>query len=40
MSYTFVKQHDMTDCAAACISMISKHHGLKLYIMIRKIEFI
>lgn len=33
MYYTFVKQHDMTDCAAACISMISKHYGLKLPIM-------
>lgn len=37
MYYTYVKQHDMTDCAAACISMISKHYGLKLSIMkIRK----
>ncbi len=37
MRYACVKQHDTTDCAAACIATISKHYGLKLPIMkIRK----
>jgi ATP-binding cassette, subfamily C, bacteriocin exporter len=26
--YVLVKQHDMTDCAAACLAMIAKHYGL------------
>lgn len=26
MRYTFVKQHDATDCAAACLSMICLHY--------------
>ena len=27
MRYTFVKQHDMTDCAAACMAMVCLHYG-------------
>ena len=30
MKYYCVKQHDITDCGAACIATISKQHGLKL----------
>lgn len=26
MKYTFIKQHDMTDCAAACIAMVCLHY--------------
>lgn len=26
MKYTYVKQHDMTDCAAACLAMICLHY--------------
>lgn len=26
MKYTFVKQHDITDCAAACIAMVCLHY--------------
>ncbi len=26
MRYTFVKQHDYTDCAAACMAMICMHY--------------
>src|SRR5262245_57165133 len=25
--YPFVAQHDQTDCAAACLAMITKYHG-------------
>lgn len=28
--YYCIKQHDSTDCAAACIATISKQHGLKI----------
>lgn len=27
MKYTFVKQHDETDCAAACLAMVCLHYG-------------
>ena len=30
--YICVKQHDMKDCGAACLSTISKTYGLKLQI--------
>ena len=30
MKYYCIKQHDITDCGAACIATISKQHGLKL----------
>jgi ABC-type bacteriocin transporter len=30
--YVCVKQHDITDCAAACLATISKQYGLKLSI--------
>lgn len=26
MKYTFVKQNDMTDCAAACLAMVCLHY--------------
>ena len=26
MKYTFVKQHDITDCAAACMAMVCLHY--------------
>ena len=26
MKYTFVKQHDITDCAAACLAMVCLHY--------------
>ncbi|MDD3841061.1 MAG: cysteine peptidase family C39 domain-containing protein [Clostridia bacterium] len=26
MRYTFVKQHDVTDCAAACLAMVCLHY--------------
>jgi ABC-type bacteriocin/lantibiotic exporter with double-glycine peptidase domain len=26
MRYTFVKQHDITDCAAACLAMVCLHY--------------
>ena len=29
MRYTFVKQHDATDCAAACLAMICLHYKKK-----------
>ena len=28
--YTRIKQHDITDCAAACLATISKQRGLKI----------
>ena len=28
--YNVIKQHDITDCGAACIATISKQHGLKI----------
>ena len=31
-AYNCVKQHDITDCAAACIATISKQYGLKISI--------
>ena len=30
MNYTRNKQHDITDCAAACLATISRQYGLKL----------
>lgn len=30
--YICIKQHDQTDCAAACLATISKHYGLKISI--------
>ncbi|MCL2400626.1 MAG: peptidase domain-containing ABC transporter [Defluviitaleaceae bacterium] len=30
MKYYAIKQHDITDCGAACLATISKQHGLKL----------
>lgn len=30
MYYHWVKQHDITDCGAACIATISKQYGLKI----------
>lgn len=30
MRYNFVRQHDYTDCGAACLSTISKQYGLKM----------
>ena len=32
MKYYCVKQHDITDCGAACLATISKQYGLKLSI--------
>ena len=32
MKYYCVKQHDITDCGAACIATISKQYGLNLSI--------
>lgn len=32
MKYYCVKQHDITDCGAACLATISRHYGLKLSI--------
>ncbi|MEN8907172.1 MAG: peptidase domain-containing ABC transporter [Clostridiales bacterium] len=29
-NYVYIKQHDETDCAAACLAMISREHGLKI----------
>ena len=26
MRYTFIKQHDATDCAAACMGMVCLHY--------------
>lgn len=26
MRYTYVKQHDATDCAAACLAMVCLHY--------------
>ncbi|WP_243154694.1 cysteine peptidase family C39 domain-containing protein, partial [Clostridium thermarum] len=28
--YVCIKQHDIKDCACACIATISKQHGLKI----------
>ena len=28
--YTCIKQHDIADCAAACLATISKQYGLKI----------
>jgi ATP-binding cassette subfamily B protein len=30
MNYPIIKQHDITDCGAACLAMISKFYGLKM----------
>ena len=30
MKYTCIKQHDITDCAAASLATISRQYGLKL----------
>lgn len=30
MKYYCIKQHDMTDCGAACLATISKQYGLQL----------
>ena len=30
MKYYCIKQHDITDCGAACLATVSKQHGLKL----------
>ena len=30
MSFQFVRQHDVRDCGAACLSMICRHYGLRL----------
>ena len=30
MKYYCIKQHDMTDCGAACIATVSKKYGLKM----------
>ena len=30
MKYYCVKQHDITDCGAACLATISRHYGLKM----------
>ncbi len=30
MTYHCIKQHDITDCGAACLATISKHYGLKV----------
>ena len=30
MKYYCIKQHDISDCGAACIATVSKQHGLKL----------
>ena len=30
MKYYCIKQHDITDCGAACLATISKQYGLKL----------
>ena len=30
MKYNCVRQHDITDCGAACLATISKQYGLKL----------
>ncbi len=32
MKYYCVKQHDITDCGAACLATISKQYGLNLSI--------
>ena len=32
MRYYCVKQHDITDCGAACLATISKQYGLNLSI--------
>lgn len=32
MKYICVKQHDITDCGAACLATISKHYGLNISI--------
>nr|WP_041607779.1 cysteine peptidase family C39 domain-containing protein [Halobacteroides halobius] len=29
-SYYCIKQHDITDCAAACLATISKHYDLEI----------
>lgn len=30
MSYTCIKQHDITDCGAACLATVAKQYGLKI----------
>ena len=32
MKYCCIKQHDITDCGAACLATISKQYGLNLSI--------
>lgn len=32
MKYYCIKQHDITDCGAACLATISKQYGLNLSI--------
>lgn len=32
MKYYCIKQHDITDCGAACLATISKQYGLSAYI--------
>lgn len=32
MRYTFIKQHDTTDCAAACMAMICMHYKKEITI--------
>ena len=29
MKYTFIKQHDITDCGAACLATVSRQYGFK-----------
>ena len=33
MKYYCIKQHDITDCGAACLATISKQHGFKIPII-------
>lgn len=28
--YTFIRQHDITDCGAACLAMVAKQYGLRM----------
>lgn len=30
MNFSCIKQHDITDCGAACLATVSKQYGLKL----------
>lgn len=39
MKYTYIKQHDITDCGAACLMTISRYYGLRTSITrIRQID--